>query len=112
MHSKNLRVKCQRSRSPHDQIWQKYIFWATTPFKYTRKQPLPMKKTFGERLSISENLMPNSPGQHMTKYRQNTIFWAMTESDTHYKGGFWRPICDKDILSQPVGGGISLTLKH
>ena len=37
----------------------------------------------------------------------NTVFGVMTESDAHFKEGFWRPVCDLGILlSQPPDGGI------
>ena len=40
----------------------------------------------------------------------NTVLGVMNESDAHCKEGFWRPVCDEGILSQPAGGGIPSTL--
>ena len=42
---------------------------------------------------------------------KNTVLEIMTEF-SHYNGGFWVPLWDLDILSQPAVGGIPSMCQH
>ena len=43
---------------------------------------------------------------------QITVLRVMTKSDAHYKGGFWRPVCNLGLWSQPEAGGIPSMFQH
>ena len=107
------KFKVQRSRSSHYQIWTKIQYWIQNFFqmyqvgtallgiKYCQSKIVwDLCSAFLKfETKLSKVMVTTWPNM-----AQNTVLGFLTESDTHYKGGFSKPMCDLGILSQPAGG--------
>ena len=101
-----MRSKGQRWGSPDDQIWAKMQFWNHHSYFYVPSSNIWSNKNIYR--GISENL--RFIGQRSRSLDDQ--IWTKMEPDAHYRAGFWRPMCNLGILSQPSGRGIPLMLQR
>ena len=101
--------KFEVQRSPHDKIGTRIQFWSHNSIHiYQVSTFVNGEDILGQCLAFSNIWGPKSKVKVTTWPNISKI--VVLEPCAHYKRGFWSPICDLGILSQPAGGSIPLFL--